>query len=141
MLVTWVLGEVKRIEYPSGADRATASAPIMPFAPPRFSTTTACPSACVIVGAISRARMSVPFPGGNGTTIFTGREGHCCASAWPRIPRPARSIKPNCTDRCTLSSLALPVSEDPPAANDDESRDFYRDEPSQRCCDRPNIGL
>src|SRR2546430_519558 len=34
--------------YPSGAARATASAPTLPFAPTRFSTTTGCPRLSVI---------------------------------------------------------------------------------------------
>src|SRR5882672_1616794 len=70
--VTWVLGEVNRIVVPSGAARATASAPIMPFAPPRFSTITGWRVAAVILGAMRRARMSVPLPGWKGTTILSG---------------------------------------------------------------------
>jgi len=50
-----------------GADHAVRAA--------GFSTNTGCPSACAIFGAISRARMSVPFPGGNGTTIRNGLAG------------------------------------------------------------------
>ena len=62
--------------YPSGAALATASVPITPPAPARFSTTTVWPSAGCSFSAITRAMMSVVPPGGNGTTIRTGRFGH-----------------------------------------------------------------
>ncbi len=66
--------------YPSGGDFATASAPMVPPAPPRFSTTTGWPSASESLCAMGRAKMSVDPPGGNGTTSFSGFEGQACAA-------------------------------------------------------------
>src|SRR5882762_2888976 len=66
---------------PSGLAFATASAPITPPAPPRFSTTTAWPHFCESFAATVRAVISVPPPGANGTTNVTGFAGYGCASA------------------------------------------------------------
>ncbi len=61
--------------WPSGALLATSSAPMLPEAPVRFSTTTGwaqrSPSFC----ATRRAMMSVPPPGAKPTTMRTGRAG------------------------------------------------------------------
>ena len=54
---------------PSGGDFATAPAPRLPEAPGRLSTTIACPHADWKCGASVRARMSIPVPGVNGTTM------------------------------------------------------------------------
>ncbi|MNC96660.1 hypothetical protein D3C83_140890 [compost metagenome] len=43
--------------------------------PARFSTTTACPSASVSLGAISRAWISAGPPAANGTISRTGFDG------------------------------------------------------------------
>jgi hypothetical protein len=61
--------------YPSAGDFATASAPMIPFAPGRFSTTTGCFHASLSFCATVRVMMSVAPPGGNGTTILTGLPG------------------------------------------------------------------
>jgi len=61
--------------YPSGAERATASAPTLPFAPTRFSTTTGCPKPSESFCATTRAARSEPPPAGNATTILIAREG------------------------------------------------------------------
>jgi hypothetical protein len=52
---------------PSGAARETASVPIIPLAPGRFSTTIVTPRARPICSAIRRATPSVLAPGGTGT--------------------------------------------------------------------------
>jgi hypothetical protein len=54
---------------------ATRFDPILPFAPPRLSTTTGWPSCSDSLTAISRPMMSLVPPGGNGTTILIGRTG------------------------------------------------------------------
>ena len=61
--------------YPSGAERPAASMPIMLPAPGRFSTKNCWPIDCDKCCASTRAEMSVPPPGADGTMIFTGREG------------------------------------------------------------------
>ena len=53
----------------------TASVPIMPPAPPRFSITTGWPSCWPIGSATSRAQISVAPPAGSGTTMRIGRFG------------------------------------------------------------------
>src|SRR5262245_66577038 len=53
----------------------------MPPAPPTFSMTTGWPSTSASRLETMRASTSVPPPGGNGTTIVTGRAGQACAAA------------------------------------------------------------
>ena len=65
---------------PSGGDLATAPAPRLPDAPGRLSTTIAWPHAACRCGASVRARMSIPVPGVNGTTMRTGLPGHACCA-------------------------------------------------------------
>ena len=67
--------------WPSDAAFATALAPICPLAPGLFSTTTVCPSASPSFGAIRRAIVSAPPPGGYVTTREIGLAGHTCACA------------------------------------------------------------
>jgi len=59
----------------SGADFAAASPPMLPAAPPRFSTITGCPHFSPIFCAITRPRMSVVPPGAHGTIMRTGLVG------------------------------------------------------------------
>jgi hypothetical protein len=69
---------------------ATNSAPIVPPAPGRFSTTTFCPSRPVSFSAAMRASVSALPPGANGATIFTGRAGQsspCAGSTAPSMHR------------------------------------------------------
>src|SRR6266404_8780719 len=54
---------------------------MLPPAPGRFSAITCWPSALVSWSAITRARMSVDCPGGKGTMILIGLDGHCWARA------------------------------------------------------------
>ena len=56
-----------------GSDWATPCVAICPLAPGRLSTITGWPSRSDIFGAIRRARMSMPPPGGNPMTMRTGR--------------------------------------------------------------------
>ena len=53
----------------------------MPAAPLRFSITTDCFHLSVSFVATVRAEMSVPPPGGKGTTKVTGFAGYVCAHA------------------------------------------------------------
>jgi len=54
---------------------ATNRAPIVPPAPPRFSTTTDCPIVSLIFSATMRATSETLPPGGNGETSMIGRVG------------------------------------------------------------------
>src|SRR5206468_11780058 len=73
--------DVTRNVYPSAGDLATASAPIAPFAPGRFSTTTGCLIASETPGAMARASVSATPPGGKLTINLTGLSGQVCAAA------------------------------------------------------------
>src|SRR5215475_6697328 len=66
--------------WPSGGALATASVPTMPLAAGRLSTITDWPSARSRCGSIRRATVSLSPPGGNGTTMRTGRSGQVCAT-------------------------------------------------------------
>src|SRR5439155_3339733 len=66
---------------PSGDDLATASAATIVLAPGLFSTTTGCPQGAASLSASWRARMSMPPPGGQATTMRTGLAGQGSASA------------------------------------------------------------
>jgi hypothetical protein len=67
--------------WPSGADFAASSAPMLPPAPARLSMTTVCPQASPSWRPSSRATMSVAPPGENGTMMRTGRLGNsACAT-------------------------------------------------------------
>src|SRR5262249_20651837 len=65
--------------WPSAGERATASVPMIVFAPGRFSTTTPWPSALLKGCAIARATTSFDPPAGNGTTSRTTLDGKLCA--------------------------------------------------------------
>src|SRR5262245_36628731 len=67
--------------WPSGAALTAASAPIMPAAPGRFSTTTGWPSCALRLGASARPTLSRSPPGGKGTIIFSGLVGNSAACA------------------------------------------------------------
>src|SRR6267142_5612434 len=77
--MTKVAESLKRNVYPSPADFATASAPIVEPAPGRFSTITGCLQASERRCATLRATASTPPPGGKGTIIRTGLIGYGCA--------------------------------------------------------------
>ena len=55
--------------------------PMPPPAPALFSMTTGWPSARPIASATGRPTVSATPPGGNGTTIVTGRSGYCAFAA------------------------------------------------------------
>src|SRR6266850_2247990 len=61
------------IVWPSGGDFTTISVPIVPDAPGLFSTKNGWSKRACSLGASSRATMSGPAAGVNGTTIRTGR--------------------------------------------------------------------
>ena len=88
---TEVIGKVRLCissVWPSGADLATASAPIAPPAPPRFSTTTGWPMLSLMRWATMRATTSVVPPAGKGTMIFSGLDGNDWAQdRWVPSPR------------------------------------------------------
>src|SRR5438105_11577926 len=75
-------GVVMRTVCPSGAALATASAPTLPPAPARFSTTTGCLKDSDIFALTQRATVSTEPPAGNGTTMRTGRFGNDWACAF-----------------------------------------------------------
>src|SRR5262249_41740181 len=72
---------------PSGADRATVSAPRLPAAPGRFSTMKGCLSVADSLSAMARATRSTEAPGRKGTTIFTDRCGYEEPAFAVSIPR------------------------------------------------------
>src|SRR5258706_8306511 len=71
-----------RSVYPSGFAWATAFAPRIPAAPLRFSTTTGLGHFALSFVATVRAEISVPPPGGKGTTNVIGLEGYGCENAF-----------------------------------------------------------
>ena len=76
---------VSRMTCPSGACFATYSEPMVPPAPPRFSTTTGCPSASESFCATGRPTTSRAPPGGNEMIIRTGRVGTVTGHEGPYI--------------------------------------------------------
>src|SRR5687767_4145487 len=78
--------------YPSGGDLATRSAPMLPPAPPLFSTTTGCPHASVSLAAMARPKVSAIPPTANGTTILIGLVGYAWAWAAPANASAARAM-------------------------------------------------
>src|SRR5882762_3784375 len=97
--------------WPSDGDFATNSPARLPFPPTRFSTTTGWPSASVSLGAIRRATMSGPPPGGIGTSRRMGFVGYWAAALQ------LRSAENRTRSRCrtasapsgTVAGLADPV--------------------------------
>ena len=70
----------KRV-YPSFGAATTRPTPMVPPAPPTFSTITVWPSDFDITPASVRATVSVGPPATKGTTIVTGLAGYACAPA------------------------------------------------------------
>jgi hypothetical protein len=68
-------GCVKSRVWPSAGALYTASAPMLPAAPERFSTVTGWPNLSRSLSATTRASRSVPPPGTNGTMIWIGFAG------------------------------------------------------------------
>jgi hypothetical protein len=68
---------------------ATASAPIMPLAPLRFSITTGCPRDCCSGSDNALASTSGELPGGKLTMTRIGLAGHPSGPAARATGRPA----------------------------------------------------
>ena len=77
--------------YPSFSPLATTSAPRLPPAPPRFSTSTFCPSVVWSRSARKRPVRSTAPPGAKGTTMRTGRVGK--SGAWLRAAERAGRVR------------------------------------------------
>src|SRR5712671_3664325 len=76
--------------YPSGADLATASLPIVPPAPPRLSTRICWPRAVDHDWATRRAVASTDSPAGKGTTSRIGFAGYCAKAPVPKASSSAK---------------------------------------------------
>src|ERR1700722_14795414 len=87
----------------------TYSLATAPTAPGLFSMTTGWPQASLSFGAISRATISTPPPGANGTMTCTGRTGKSCACAWAAASAP-KSAKANAALGQNRSPMAMPFS-------------------------------
>src|SRR2546428_4193357 len=98
--------------WPSGADFATYSAPLIWFAPGLCSTMTGWPRSSERRAPIWRERASVAPPGEVGTTILTGREGNCwpktdvVASAHDRVKSRAKMVFTALSSSAPQGSLA-----------------------------------
>src|SRR5262249_60715119 len=75
LVVSGELVEIKSV-YPSGAALATASAPMLPPAPGRFSMTTGCFHAAVNRSPSARARMSTVPPAVYGAVVRVAPSGY-----------------------------------------------------------------
>src|SRR5260221_7399073 len=82
-----------RSVYPSGADLAATSTPMVPSAPGLLSITTGWPRRVPSLSATTRARLSTPPPAAYGTTMWTGLSGYSAlADNDSANPTVARSI-------------------------------------------------
>jgi hypothetical protein len=79
-LSAWVPDVPSSTWYPSGGAFATRAAPIMPPAPPAFSTITCWPKSSPRRGVKTRIRPSLPPPAARGITIVMGRLGQSWAA-------------------------------------------------------------
>src|SRR3979490_3273186 len=79
-LITIKLSMPRSSVWPSEGDFATSSPARLPLPPTRFSTTTGWPAASPSLGAIRRATMSGPPPGGIGTSRRMGLVGYSAAA-------------------------------------------------------------
>src|SRR5712671_4243194 len=130
------------IVWPSGGDFATNSVPIVPDAPGLFSTKNGWSKRACSLGASSRATMSGPAAGVNGTTIRTGRLDIPWASAPSGVA--ARAASAARTRRREGSGLRLMefftligdapnYKGDPPGHEGRRQRRAIRKEFSARC--------
>ena len=102
--MTKVLAWSSRVR-PSGAARATAWVPMLPEAPGRFSTTKGWAKRAWRKGATSRARMSTPVPGVNGTRMVIGPSGLCA-----RAMRGAPAARASATRLLRSTMLPTPAA-------------------------------
>src|SRR5688572_9697288 len=77
--ITEMLPDVNRMVLPSGGASTVSCVAINPLAPVRLSMMKFCPMLFWNATESTRAWMSVPPPGGNGTRMRTDLSGHCCA--------------------------------------------------------------
>src|SRR5262245_282938 len=100
-----------RSVMPSGSDFATASAPILPPAPMRFSTTTGWPIRSDRCCPTRRASVSPDPPGPNGAINLMGLAGSDCDttgtgdSAAPRPSRETAASRENTSIRFLYAPL------------------------------------
>src|ERR1700735_945493 len=95
-----------RIVWPSSTEEAPRTAPIDPFAPPRFSMITGTPSDLDINGPTNRGIVSAVLPGGYGTTMviaFSGKPA-AAASGTPRDTADTSAAKMNVVHFISRSS-------------------------------------
>ena len=85
--------------YPSGAERATNSLPMLLPAPALFSTMTVWPRRLPSGSASARAKMSVACPGGNGTMRRIGLSAGHAACATVATAMPLAAARPSSTRR------------------------------------------
>src|SRR5215470_9292059 len=89
-----------RITLPLGGLFATSVAPLLPPAPPTFSTSTGWPIRGASFSASRREITSVVPPAANGTTMRTGWSGHACAAP----EKPMRQHSATACDRRGIAS-------------------------------------
>ena len=84
----------KKMVCPSAGALATRLVPSTPATPGLLSMMTGCPRASDNFGAIVRATISMPPPGGKPITMRTGLEGKVCAQTGVRgMDRPMATIR------------------------------------------------
>src|SRR5687768_11444741 len=81
-LMTWLGVHIISV-YPFAADFAAISAPMLPPAPARLSTTICWPSSSDSGGASARETKSTPLPCEDGAINRMGLLGYGCAAATP----------------------------------------------------------
>src|SRR6187455_2901407 len=77
--------------YPSGAARATRLTPVVPPAPPMFSTRIGWPSVARIDSSMVRTMVSTAPPAASGMTTVIGFDGKVCACATPHAAKIAKT--------------------------------------------------
>src|SRR3989442_5155454 len=81
---------------------------MLPLAPGRFSTTTGTLHRALNLSPSVRARMSMPVPGENGTTIVTGRLGYVvCAAGETTYPSRPLTIVDRKSTRLNSSHVRI----------------------------------
>ena len=98
---------VIQIVLPSGSALSVSIAPMAPFAPGRFSTSTGRPSARANDSASVRATKSTGPPGAKATIRRTGRPEGCARARPPKPAATAPAIRNQCRlDRCAFIRIS-----------------------------------